>query len=156
MTYAYVTTETCRLRDAVRPGALIGRDEIPVSRDGDYTPWPHGKRETLRRMTDSDTAYERQSARAVAELLGWSHMTVTRNFLAWAKGVEPDLCLAVGERWDDEDVWYPLPGGTYAGYDMSAEANEAMQHARACWEQYHAGDRAAAAASLRAAWVLSV
>jgi hypothetical protein len=45
--YAYVTTETCRLRDAVRPGALIGRDEIPVSRDGDYTAWRHGKRETL-------------------------------------------------------------------------------------------------------------
>jgi hypothetical protein len=47
-TYAYVTTETCRVRDAVRPGALIGRDESPVSRDGDYTAWPHGKRETLR------------------------------------------------------------------------------------------------------------
>jgi hypothetical protein len=71
MTYAYVTTETCRLRDAVRPGPLIGRDEIPVSRDGDYTAWPHGRRETLRRMADGDTGYARASARAVAELLGW-------------------------------------------------------------------------------------
>jgi hypothetical protein len=47
MTYAYVTTETCLLRDAVRPDALLGRDEIPVSRHGGYTAWPHGKRETL-------------------------------------------------------------------------------------------------------------
>jgi hypothetical protein len=70
--YAYVTTETCRLRDAVRPGALIGRDEIPVSRDGDYAPWPHGKRETLRLMTDGHTAYKRESARAVAIELGWA------------------------------------------------------------------------------------
>ncbi len=70
--YAYVTTECCRQRDAVRPGALIGRDEIPVSRDGDYAPWPHGKRETLRRMTDGDTAYGRASARAVAILMGWA------------------------------------------------------------------------------------
>jgi hypothetical protein len=72
MTYAYVTTETCRLRDAVRPGALIGRDEIPVSRDGDYTPWRHGKRETIRLMTDGHTAYKRQSAQAVAITLGWA------------------------------------------------------------------------------------
>jgi hypothetical protein len=69
--YAYVTTETCRLRDAVRPGALLGRDEIPVSRHGDYTAWPHGKRETLRLMADGDTAYTRASARAVAGLMGW-------------------------------------------------------------------------------------
>jgi hypothetical protein len=72
MTYAYVTTECCRQRDAVRPGALIGRDEIPVSRHGDYTAWRHGKRETLRRMTDGDTAYTRDSARAVAIELGWA------------------------------------------------------------------------------------
>jgi hypothetical protein len=70
-TYAYVTSECCRQRDAVRPGTTIGRDEIPVSRDGDYTAWPHGKRETIRRMADGDTAYKRESARAVAELLGW-------------------------------------------------------------------------------------
>ena len=70
--YAYVTTETCRQRDAVRPGALIGRDEIPVSRDGDYTAWPHGKRATLRLMTDGHTAYKRESAQAVAIALGWA------------------------------------------------------------------------------------
>ena len=70
--YAYVTTETCRLRDAVRPGALIGRDQTPVSRHGDYTPWPHGKRETLRRMADGDTAYQRESAREVAITLDWA------------------------------------------------------------------------------------
>jgi hypothetical protein len=71
--YAYVTTETCRQRDAVRPGALIGRcDQCPVSRHGDYTPWPHGKRETLRRMADGHTAYERESAQAVAITLGWA------------------------------------------------------------------------------------
>jgi hypothetical protein len=72
MTYAYVTTETCRLRDAVRPGTLIGRDETPVSRHGDYTAWAYGKRETLRLMTDSDTAYKRESARAVAVMMGWA------------------------------------------------------------------------------------
>ncbi len=70
--YAYVTTECCRLRDAVRPGALIGRDEIPVSRDGDYTPWQHSKRVTLSLMTDGFTAYTRESARAVAVLMGWA------------------------------------------------------------------------------------
>jgi hypothetical protein len=43
-----------------------------VSRHGDYTAWPHGKRETLRRMTDSDTAYTRASARAVAILMQWA------------------------------------------------------------------------------------
>jgi hypothetical protein len=73
MTYAYVTTETCRQRDAVRPGALIGqRDETPVSRHGDYTAWRYGKRETLKLMVDGYTAYTRASARAVAELLGWA------------------------------------------------------------------------------------
>jgi hypothetical protein len=71
MTYAYVTDEYCLVRHAVRPGALIGRDEIPVSRHGDYTAWPHGKRETLRRMTDGDTVYQRGSARAVAVTMGW-------------------------------------------------------------------------------------
>ena len=70
-TYAYVSTETCHQRDAVRPGATIGRDEIPVSRHGDYTAWPHGRRETLRRMADGDTAYTREAARAVALALGW-------------------------------------------------------------------------------------
>jgi hypothetical protein len=70
--YAYVTTETCRVRDAVRPGALIGRDEIPVSRHGDYTPWRYCKRDTLRLMTDGYTAYTRGSARAVAVLMGWA------------------------------------------------------------------------------------
>jgi hypothetical protein len=78
MTYAYVTTETCRQRDAVRPGALIGRDEIPVSRDGDYTAWPHGKRATLRLMTDGDTAYRRESAQAVAITLGWAFRLLGR------------------------------------------------------------------------------
>jgi len=70
--YAYVTTETCHQRDAVRPGALIGRDEIPVSRHGDYAAWPHGQRETLRRMADGDTVYQRGSARAVVLALGWA------------------------------------------------------------------------------------
>jgi hypothetical protein len=76
--YAYVTSECCRLRDAVRPGALIGRDEIPVSRHGDYTPWPHGKRETLRRVADGDTAYKRESAQAVAIALGWAFRLLGR------------------------------------------------------------------------------
>jgi hypothetical protein len=70
--YAYVTSECCRLRDAACPGAMIGRDEIPVSRDGDYTAWPHGKRETLRLMADGDTAYKRESARAVSVMMGWA------------------------------------------------------------------------------------
>jgi len=67
--YAYVTTQTCRVRDAVHPGALIGRGEIPVSRHGDYTAWPYAKRETLALADHGQTAYLRGSARAVAQLM---------------------------------------------------------------------------------------
>lgn len=68
-TTAYVTTETCRSRDAVRPGAWIG--ERRVSRHGDYQPWPYGKRQTLALASDGQTPYLRGSARAVARLMGW-------------------------------------------------------------------------------------
>lgn len=99
--YAYVTTETCRLRDAVRPGALIGRDEIPVARDGDYAAWPHGKRETLRRMTDGDTAYTRGSARAVADLFGW----VGRRLNTYdVSGYQVTMTAAQAKRWNSGDL----------------------------------------------------
>lgn len=72
MTYAYVTTETCRIVSAEKRGALIGRDERPVSRHGDYAPWQYGKRETLAILRDIGTPiYRYHAAKRVAELLGW-------------------------------------------------------------------------------------
>lgn len=68
-TYAYITTETCRRMDACLPGDYVGREETPVSRHGDYAPWRHGKRETIRRF--GLPGYGGRAARAVAELLGW-------------------------------------------------------------------------------------
>jgi hypothetical protein len=68
-TTAYVTTETCRVRAAVRPGYWIG--ERRVSRHGDWQAWPYAKRETLALASDGQTAYKRGSARAVAQLMGW-------------------------------------------------------------------------------------
>ena len=71
-TYAYITTEACRLMDAVKPGSYIGRDEIPVSKHGDYTPWTAGKRETLALIHDQRTPdYQWRAALFVASLLGW-------------------------------------------------------------------------------------
>ena len=71
-TYAYVNTETCQRRDAVRPGSYIGRDEIPVAKHGDYTTWCCGKRETLAMCENYLlTPYRRSCARAVATLMGW-------------------------------------------------------------------------------------
>lgn len=81
--YAYVTTETCKLRHAVVRGAVIGRDETPVSKHGDYTTWHYGKRETLEIIAGNHVhqhpglggggraAYLTASARAVARLKGW-------------------------------------------------------------------------------------
>ena len=68
-TTAYVTTETCRSRNAVRPGYWIG--ERRVSRHGDWQAWPYAKRETLALADHGQTAYLRGSARAVARLMGW-------------------------------------------------------------------------------------
>lgn len=65
---AYVTSATCRGRDAVRPGAWIG--ERQVHRHGDWQAWPYGKRETLD-LIDDGTTYQCQTARAVARLMGW-------------------------------------------------------------------------------------
>lgn len=71
-TYAYVTSECCRKVAAEKPGALIGRDEVPVAKHGDYHAWTLGKRRTLEIIDDwRDTPYMRAAARAVAELLGW-------------------------------------------------------------------------------------
>ena len=71
MIYAYVTSETCRNRNAVRPGTEI--DGRPVSKRGDYIPWPYGKRETLAIATGHGiwSSYMQQSAAAIARLLGW-------------------------------------------------------------------------------------
>ena len=74
-TYAYVKSETCTSRYAVRPGSFVGRSEEPVSRHGDYNPWYYGKRETLAIIAQPATAansYHRQCARLVAELRGWA------------------------------------------------------------------------------------
>jgi hypothetical protein len=99
--YAYVTTETCLRRHAVRPGALIGRDEIPVSRHGDYAPWPHGKRETLRRMAIGNTGYTRASARAVADLFGW----VGRRLNTYdVSGYMVTMTAAQAKRWNSGDL----------------------------------------------------
>jgi len=71
-TYAYVTTECCRIMDAAKPGSFIGRDEVPVSKHGDYAPWTMGKRETLRMIESRSMGpFMPRAARAVAELLGW-------------------------------------------------------------------------------------
>lgn len=66
--YAYVNTETCRRIDAVLPGHEIEEGRRAWQSD-DYTAWPHGKRETLRRTELA--GYPGRAARAVAELLGW-------------------------------------------------------------------------------------
>jgi hypothetical protein len=103
MTYAYVTTETCRQRDAVRPGTLIGRDEIPVSQHGDYTAWPHGKRETLRRTADGDTVYTRTSARAVADLFGWKERRLNTYDVS---GYEVTMSAAQAKRWNSGNLTF--------------------------------------------------
>ena len=73
-TYAYVKSETCTTREAVRPGSLVGRNLEPVSKRGDYQRWPYGKRATLAIINGTATAataYQRQCARLVARLLDW-------------------------------------------------------------------------------------
>ena len=82
-TTAYVTTETCRARDAVRPGAWIANRR--VSRHGDWQPWYYAKRETLALASDGQTAYLRGSARAVARLMEWP--------LPEEGAVDPDLVV---------------------------------------------------------------
>jgi hypothetical protein len=68
MTYAYVTNECCVSTVAVRPGTEVG--DKAVSRHGDYSAWPWGKRDTLRIMAEQG-GYNYRCARAVALLLGW-------------------------------------------------------------------------------------
>ena len=77
--YAYVTTETCRLRRAVERGGMVG--DTPVSKHGDYTTWHYGKRETLAiidathehylKARAGRDAYLMGSALAVARMKGW-------------------------------------------------------------------------------------
>lgn len=73
--YAYVKSETCVIRGAVRPGERVSRNEEMVSRHGDYRPWVHGKRETCNIAFDpfptAANAYQRQCARLVINLLDW-------------------------------------------------------------------------------------
>jgi hypothetical protein len=71
--YAYVKSETCTVRSAARPGSFIGRNDEPVSKHGDYDPWPFGKRETLAMidLPGAHNSYRRQAARLVADLLIW-------------------------------------------------------------------------------------
>jgi hypothetical protein len=71
MTRAYVSSECCRRIDAFRPGAEVGGR--PVSKHGDYSPWPYGKRETLAMLLPNSgvSMYRYRCARAVARVLGW-------------------------------------------------------------------------------------
>ena len=71
-TYAYVTTGSCVRMDAVKPGSFIGRNEIPVSKHGDYYKWAWGKKDTLAAIRNGGSEHDRNAARAVAQLLGWS------------------------------------------------------------------------------------
>jgi hypothetical protein len=71
-TYAYVTTGSCVRMDAVKPGSFIGRNEIPVSKHGDYCKWPWCKKDTLNLVANGGSEYDRNAARAVAQLLGWA------------------------------------------------------------------------------------
>lgn len=136
---AYVTTETCRVRDAVRPGTSVGRDQVPVSRHGDYSPWTYGKHETLA-LIDDGTTYQSQTAQAVARLMGWRPgITATATFLAWAKRVTYVNCQP-GDRWDDPDMFVPY------GCDYVDE--RALADAIDCWRLFRAGDRVKAAESL--------
>lgn len=72
-TYAYVSSETCIIRRAFRPGEEHPRTWQPIHKHGDFTPWYFGKRETLALMNaeGAHNSYRRQAARLVAELLGW-------------------------------------------------------------------------------------
>ena len=68
-TYAYVTDETCRYMQAVKPGSIVG--DRPVSHHGDYLAWRYGQRETGRIAADEAGRWAGRAARAVARLLGW-------------------------------------------------------------------------------------
>jgi hypothetical protein len=92
--YAYVKSETCTSRGAVRPGSFVGLNATPVSRHGNYKPWLDGKRETLAIIARGNARsgyYRLECARLVAELLDWSLLTdqdlsYTMNDARYAKG----------------------------------------------------------------------
>ena len=69
--YAYVTNECCTSTRACAPGTeLNGRR---ISKHGDYSPWYHGKRETLAIIDDPKAiGHKHRSAAAVAGALGWN------------------------------------------------------------------------------------
>lgn len=77
--YAYVTNENCTITRACRPGSAIDGSGYPsrdgfgeaVSRHGDWGPWTHGKRETLRLAEHGKNSYERACAWEVLEILDW-------------------------------------------------------------------------------------
>lgn len=81
-TYAYVTTESCTVPRAKLPGSFHG--EIPIHRASDYSPWPYGKRETIRLVrgdhfaqlgtTPERARYLRTAAITVSRLLGWTYL----------------------------------------------------------------------------------
>jgi len=87
MIYAYVTNECCTITRACRPGSAIdpatnapsrdgwGKD---VSRHGDWYPWIHGKRETLRLATAA-SGYTGRVARAVLTALDWEPTCKNEN-----------------------------------------------------------------------------
>ena len=71
--YAYVTSESCRIRRAILPGHDAPNGEA-VSRHSDYHRWPFGKRETFAIIHQPATAanyYKRECARVVSQLLDW-------------------------------------------------------------------------------------
>ena len=69
--YAYVSSESCTVRRAVRPGEEF--HDVPISKHGDFRPWPYGKRATknLLKSTSAAASYTREMARKVINLLDW-------------------------------------------------------------------------------------
>lgn len=68
--HAYVTHEACVRQSAVLPGDTV--DGVRVSAHGDYWPWRHGKRETIKIKNTSPYSYMRLAARMVAILKEWA------------------------------------------------------------------------------------
>lgn len=78
--YAYVTSEICNIRYAVRPGTSIGDNDVPVSHHDDFHRWCYGKRETLAIIANGGPSdYVWQCAKRVAELLDWPPLPITQE-----------------------------------------------------------------------------
>ena len=79
--YAYVSSETCVIRHAYRPGEFHPKTGEPIYKHGDFDRWPFGKRETLAmlKLQGAHNSYRREAARLVAELLDWREILNTET-----------------------------------------------------------------------------